>query len=45
MDKNDALTQAFINHPFEVLVGIAIIIILFFVGYSLLIHGWPKFRK
>jgi hypothetical protein len=41
----EILKQAFITHPFGVFAGIALIIICFFVGWGILINGWPKFKK
>jgi hypothetical protein len=42
---DEALKQAFINHPIGVLIGLSLIILMFFIGWSLLINGWPRFRR
>lgn len=41
----EVLKQAIVNHPFGVFAGIALIIICFFAGWGIIIHGWPKFGK
>jgi hypothetical protein len=45
MTEHQTLSQAFANHPVGVLIGIALIMIVYFIGLSLLFHGWPKFGK
>jgi len=45
MKENDVFSQVFANHPFEVFMGIAICILVFFIGWGILMHGWPKLRK
>ncbi len=30
---------------FGTLAGIACILLVVFIGYSILIHGWPEFRR
>jgi hypothetical protein len=44
-NMDEIVKQAFINHPFGVLTGIALIVICFFVGLALLLNGWPKFKR
>ena len=45
MTEDQAFNQAFANHPVGVLIGMALILIVFFIGLSLLWNGWPKFGK
>lgn len=42
---DDALNIAFQNNPFGVLAGIALVILCFYIGLSLLFNGWPRLRK
>jgi hypothetical protein len=39
------MEQAFNLHPFAVMAGFALIILFFFIGWGILMHGWPKFGK
>lgn len=41
----DALNQAFIQHPVGMLFGFAAIILVSYIGLSILFNGWPKFKK
>lgn len=41
----ESLTIAFQNHPFGVLAGFALLVLVFYFGMSLLYNGWPKLRK
>jgi len=45
MTEKDAFNQAFASHPVGVLIGIALIILVLFLGWALLINGWPRFKK
>ena len=44
-NMEEAIKQAFIQHPFGVLIGIALIIFVIYIGFSLLANGWPNFKK
>lgn len=43
--SNPALSQAFADHPFAVLAGVALVGFALFLGMAILYNGWPKFRK
>lgn len=43
MTLDDAFGQAFVNHPVGVIIGISLYILCWFIGSSILVHGWPKF--
>ena len=39
------MEQVFNIHPFAVLAGIALVLLVFFIGWGILINGWPRFKK
>ena len=41
----DVFEQAFAAHPVGVLLGIALILLVFFFGWALVTNGWPKFKR
>lgn len=43
--SNPALSQAFVEHPFGLLAGVALVVFALFLGMAILYNGWPKFRK
>jgi len=41
----EVFKQAFVNHPVGVIFAIGFCILVWFIGVSILMNGWPKLRK
>lgn len=42
---DEALKQAFIEHPIGVILAIGFCVLCLYIGLALIWHGWPKFKK
>lgn len=45
MNENDVFLRAFEAHPVGIIFAIGFCILVWFIGLSILMNGWPKFRK